>query len=196
MSTAFPAISLRQFDLTLNENRALFESTITRRRQVVTLAGGTADRWEGIAETRPLDATNARTMMAFLATVGLYGPFDIRDPTYSGAQSGVASALVQGGTQTGTSLIVDGVTPSTLILRAGEYFQVGTEYKLVTANATSNGGGVLTINFKPALRVSPADNATVTFNTPRLFLLLTSMPANAPSLSRQRVFTFSFEEAI
>lgn len=195
MSTAFPtSVKLTQFDLVLNENKAMTQSLLTRQRQVVTLSAGTADRWEGVISTAPLD--DARAMMAFLLTVGLYGTFDIRDPRYTGAQSGQTSILVNGGSQSGTSLICDAATPSVICVRAGEFFQVGTEYKMATSDATADGSGNVTLNFRPAIRTSPANNAAVALNTPRLYAILTSMPAKAPDANLLHTFTFSFEEAL
>lgn len=197
MSTAFPtSIKLTQFDLGLNENKAMSQSLITRKRQVVTLSGGTGDRWEGVISTAPLDDGYARTFMAFLASVRLYGEFDIRDPRYTGAQSGQTSILVKGASQSGTALNCDGATASVICVRAGEYFQVNNEYKIATADATADGSGNVTLNFKPALRASPADNAAVTLNAPRLYALLTSMPPKSPDQNLLHTFTFSYEEVL
>lgn len=196
MSEAFPAIDIREFRLDLNENKALSESIFNRKRQVVSLAGGTGDRWEGVLSTPILESANTRTMMNFLVKVGIYGRFTLAHPDYSGPASGETSGLVQGASQSGTSLVVDGVTASTLILSEGEFFQVGDEFKRMTADATSNASGVVTLNFKPALRVSPADNATVTFTSPKLLLELTSMPSEDLDFTGWTKFTISFQEAM
>ena len=71
------------------------------------------------------------------------------------------TVLVQGGSQTGTSLTVDGLTSAP---QAGDTFSVaGVELVYtVTADATvSSGSSTLTIS--PALDSSPADNAAITF---------------------------------
>ena len=71
------------------------------------------------------------------------------------------TVLVNGGSQTGTSLIVDGLTGTP---QAGDTFTVAGIEKVytVTSDATvSSGGATLTIN--PALASSPADNAAITF---------------------------------
>lgn len=195
--TAWPSsIGLQEFELLPVENKALSESVFTRQRQVTSLSGGTSDRWVGKLTTNPLDFTAAKAFMAWQATVGLYGRFNIGDPMYTGASTGQTVGLVKGASQSGTSLIVDGLTVSVLAISAGEYFQVRDEYKIVKANATANGSGEATITFWPALRVSPADNDPVTFNTPKLVLELTSLASKAPSPNRLHVFTLSFQEAL
>lgn len=199
MSTAFPSSLLTKIGrqvLALNENKAQSESLFTRKRQTVTLSGGTGDRWEGVLETVPLSVADVKTMWAFLHQVGMYGEFTIGDTDYSGPVSGATTGLVQGAGQSGTSLIVDGVAAGTTILRAGEYFQVRTEFKVATADCTSNGSGVVTLVFKPALRVSPADNDPVTFNTPKLLLQLLSMPSKDTDSLGMATFSLPFQESI
>lgn len=193
---AFPSVKLSRFDLSLSEAKASTESLFTRFRQVTSLSGGTADRWEGLFETAPLDAQAAKAMMGWGAAVGLFGAFNIADPMYTGPTSGQSTGQVQGAGQTGTSLIVDNVANSTTIVRTGEYFQVGDQYFIATADCTSNGSGVVTLNFRPALRASPADNATVTFTGARLTLRLTSELVKSPDANLLHRFSASFEEYI
>jgi len=71
------------------------------------------------------------------------------------------TVLVNGASQTGTSLAVDGLTGTP---QAGDTFTVAGIEKVytVTSDATvSSGGSTLAIN--PALASSPADNAAITF---------------------------------
>lgn len=183
-----------RFDL--NENIASFESSFTRQLTTVTLSGGTADRWEGVLSTPTLTAAQVQTMWAFLTTVGLFGQFTVEDPDYTGPASGESNGLVMGASQSGTSLVCDGFSNNTLILSAGEWFQVGNEMKLVTADATSNGSGEVTFNFKPALRVSPANNDAVILNSPVFLLRLTSIPSRSTDGLKMGEFVVSFEEAV
>lgn len=193
--TAFPSgVKLVRFSLTLDQNRASSESLFTRRRQVTSLSGGTADRWVGLFETIPLNATTAKSMTSFFATVGLYGVFNMPNPWYSGPTAGTTTALVQGAGQSGTSLIVDGLPATTTVAVAGDYFQVGDEFKILKSNATTSGGGVVTLSFEPALRVSPADNATVTFTGARITARLTTIPEFSQDQNRLFTFSASFEE--
>lgn len=200
MTVAFPSsllTKIKRFRLDFNENAASYESILTRKRQVVTLSAGTADRWEGLIETISLmSAADIRTMWSFLVKVGLTDTFTIGDPDYTGPASGQTSILVNGGSQSGTSLNCDAATPSVQTLAEGEWFQVGTEMKLVVANATANGSGQVTLSFRPALRTSPADNATVTLSNPQMLLRLTGAPSRDTDEAKIGVFALPFVEAL
>lgn len=71
------------------------------------------------------------------------------------------TVLVNGGSQTGTSLIVDGLTG---VPQIGDTFSLaGVEkvYTITSSVTVTSGGATLTIS--PALASSPADNAAITF---------------------------------
>ena len=71
------------------------------------------------------------------------------------------TTLVNGASQTGTSLIVDGLTAAP---QAQDQFTIAGVAKIYTVTATatvSSGGSTLSID--PALASSPADNAVITF---------------------------------
>jgi len=71
------------------------------------------------------------------------------------------TVLVNGGSQSGTSLVVDGLTDTP---QAGDVFKVAGIDKIytVTSNASVSSGGA-TLAIAPALASAPADNAAVTF---------------------------------
>ncbi len=71
------------------------------------------------------------------------------------------TALVNGASQTGSSLIVDGLTAAP---QAEDQFTIAGVEKIytVTATATVSSGGA-TLSIDPALASSPADNAAITF---------------------------------
>jgi len=71
------------------------------------------------------------------------------------------TVLVNGASQTGSSLIVDGLTAAP---QAGDIFKVAGIDKVytVTADATVSSGGA-TVAINPALDSSPADDAAITF---------------------------------
>lgn len=87
-------------------------------------------------------------------------PSDIGNP---------GTPLVNGAGQTGTSLVLDGLTVAYAI-KAGMKFSVIVSSRrylhVVTDDVTANGSGQATVTFAPMLRVSPADNATVEFAQP------------------------------
>ena len=49
---------------------------------------------------------------------------------------------------------------------------VNSELKMVTADETSDGSGNLTINFEPALRSSPSNNAALTISSCTAVMML------------------------
>jgi len=73
------------------------------------------------------------------------------------------TTLVNGGAQTGTSLIVDGLTAAP---QAGDTFTIAGVNLIYTvlADATVTTGGA-TLSINPALASSPSDNAAITFLT-------------------------------
>jgi hypothetical protein len=73
------------------------------------------------------------------------------------------TVLVNGGAQTGTSLIVDGLTDAP---KAGDTFTIAGVEKVYTvlSNATVTSGGA-TLSINPTLASSPADNAAITWLT-------------------------------
>jgi len=93
------------------------------------------------------------------------------------------TVLTQGGSQTGTSLVVDGVSLDTYVPQAGDTFTVAGVEKVytITSNATVS-SGVSTLTITPALASSPADNVAITF-------LSSSLPGGAKA--RFNLFNFN-----
>ena len=89
--------------------------------------------------------------------------FTVGLPAFVPLGAATGSPKVNGASQSGLSLITDGWTVSTLILKAGDWVQIENDIKVysVTSDATSNGSGQVTINIYPALRRVPADNAAL-----------------------------------
>ena len=83
----------------------------------------------------------------------------------------LGTPLVNGATQAGTSLIVDGLTAGVTI-PAFTFFSLsvsGRNYLYaVTTATTANGSGQATLPIAPMLRASPADNAALTFSAPQI----------------------------
>lgn len=83
-----------------------------------------------------------------------------------------ADPLVAGSGQLGLSLNCDGAANNDTVGLAGDPIEVNTEVKVLTQDATSNGSGLVTFDFEPALRDSPANNAVVDVKTPKITLRL------------------------
>lgn len=108
---------------------------------------------------------NFEPLLAFLTKqAGQYGTFDLSLSTpFATRGTGSGTPLVNGSSQTGTSLITDGWSNSQTVMKVGDFFTVAGDSKVykLTEDVTSNGSGAATMTFFPALRRSPADNAVI-----------------------------------
>lgn len=136
------------------------------------------EMWSMSFSLPPMARAAAEVWVAFLLSLnGLEGSFLAGQPGYTtpqGTWSG-QSPLVNGASQTGKSLIIDGLTAGATG-KAGDYFQLGTTstsrlYKL-TKDFTANGSGQATIDFQPRLRATPGDNAALTLASPKGMFML------------------------
>ncbi|WP_435007980.1 hypothetical protein P12x_005246 [Tundrisphaera lichenicola] len=146
----------------LETNTQTFTSPLTKSTQRMLLGGA---RWVATYSLPAMRRDKAAYWIAFLdrleGGVNTFNAFDPDCKTPRGA--GTGTPLVNGGSQTGSSLVIDGCTANvTGWLKAGDYFSVNGELKRLTQDANTNGSGQTTLNFKPALRNSPADNAAIT----------------------------------
>lgn len=160
------------FEIALVTPTQIFPSELTGTIQTLELPG---TRWQGMMAFSNLVDEKAHTLRGFLASLRgqsgrFYLPaFDKRIP--SGTALG--SPQVKGVNQTGSTLAIDGCTANqAAFLKAGDYFQVGDELKIMTANAATDSAGETTLNFAPVLRTSPADNAAIITATPKLVAAL------------------------
>jgi hypothetical protein len=95
-------------------------------------------------------------------------------PTTTAAITNRLGPYVYGAGQTGNSLVVWGWQESiTGILKAGDFFSVNGELKMVTADANTDALGRTTLQFEPPLRSAPADLAQVTVDQPTGTFMLT-----------------------
>jgi hypothetical protein len=103
-----------------------------------------------------------------LARLSSFGNFfKASPPGYSSPIYSGSAPQVNGANQLGTTISLKNITPSAVVFRSGEYFEVNGELKIVTATATANGSGIASVNFEPALRASPADSASVVISSPK-----------------------------
>jgi hypothetical protein len=95
-------------------------------------------------------------------------------PTTTAAITNRLGPYVYGAGQTGNSLVVWGWQESiTGILKAGDFFSVNGELKMVTADANTDALGRTTLQFEPPLRSAPPDLAQVTVDQPTGTFMLT-----------------------
>lgn len=157
----------------LETNTQTFESPLTKNVQRVLLGGA---RWSLSVTLPRMNRQQAAPWQAFLLGLeGQVNTFSGFDPDTKYPRGNVAGStpLVKNGSQTGSSLTTDGWAASTVVLKAGDYFSVNGELKMVTSDVTSDGSGNATVSFKPALRSSPADNAPLTVTNATCTMILT-----------------------
>ena len=108
-------------------------------------------------------ATFAPLWAFLLSREGRSKTFTVSLPAFTPLGAATGTPLVNGASQAGTALITDGWSNSTLVLKAGDWIQIENDAKVysVTADATSNGSGQVTISIYPALRRTPPDNAPI-----------------------------------
>ena len=140
--------------------------------------------WGGEVSTIPLTAAKAALWSAWITSMnGQENTFYMGDMGQQTAQGEAGGTpLVNGASQTGTSLIIDGCTISqTAWLKAGDYFSLGSStskrlYKCLE-DADTDAGGNVTLNIWPNLRSSPANNDALDITNPRTTCILTENTA-------------------
>lgn len=160
--------------------------------------------WTADVTLKPMKRADAEQWNAWLFSLrGQLGTFLMGDPMGATAR-GVATGtpLVNGGSQTGGSLVIDGATNSTTgWLLAGDYIQLGSgssaRLHKVLADANSDGSGNVTLDIWPHIRVAPADNDTVTVsNAKGLFRLSSNEQGFSINESAIYGMTFAAMEAV
>lgn len=198
MAINFPLTNFVNSSFNIEFNTLEFKSTFTNTSQRVGLSTGI---WSAQYSLPVMDRDDIAVWRAFFASLqGRKNTFFAYDPDYTTPRgSATGTPLVDGASQTGTSLITDGWTPSTTgILKAGDYFSVGGELKMVTQDADSDGAGACTLNFQPAIRNSPSDNASITTTNPKCEMYLNAdiIQIQTNFLKHSMPLSFSGVEAI
>ena len=141
------------------------QSPFTYAQQAVAHSG---QRWECDVTLPQMSRADAEQWIAFLVSLrGQFGTFTLGDPTGASPRgSAGGTPLVNGASQTGGTLNIDGCTASqTGWLKAGDYIQLGTAgtatLHKVLADADSNGSGEVSLDIWPYIRTAPANDATV-----------------------------------
>ena len=160
--------------------------------------------WQADVSLPPMKRADAEQWIAWLVSLrGQYGTFNMGDPVGCALLgAGGGTPIVNGASQTGEALIIDGCTASvTGWLKAGDYVQLGaagtaTLHK-VLADVNTNASGQTTLSLWPYIRSAPADNATVVIsNTVGRWRLSTN--ETAWSVNEMAIYgiTFSAMEAV
>ncbi len=170
MSISYPLTfpthtNVRSIDLRAVNAVAMSMSPFTYKQQVFAHQG---QRWEADVTLPPMKRSDAEQWVAWLVSLkGLRGTFLMGDPvgcTPRGSAGG--TPLVNGASQTGDTLNIDGCTASqTPWIKAGDYIQLGSASSAslhkVLADANSDGSGEVVLDIWPNINVAQADNATI-----------------------------------
>lgn len=160
----------------LRSNTQTFRSPLDGTVQTIELPGAV---WAASLSWPVLPVAQWRAMQAWLAQLrGSSGRFYYGPPhaTARQATGTIGTPLVNGGSQTGATLNVDGFGASQSVFLAGDFIAydtaVGRSLHVITANATSNGSGQAALAIEPPIRVSPADNAAIIHSSPTCVMRL------------------------
>lgn len=158
----------------LARNQAMTRDPYAQKRKVIHRQG---DGWLAQFELPPLkDIGDRADWITFLVSCqGIVGTFYAFDPMHTTPRGSAAGTpLVDGASQAGTTLDTKGWDASeTNILRKYDYFELESRYYQVQEDANSDGGGLSTLVFEPALRTAPADSAALTTTNPKCIMSLT-----------------------
>jgi hypothetical protein len=193
----FPTtFGVSQFTIDLVKAVSVTESPFSFAQQVQEHPG---EAWEISFVMNLLNREQAETYNSFLLRLaGRVGTFTMTIPG-SEEPRGVATGtpLVNGASQTGRDLNIDGVTASTTgIYKAGDFIQLGTgsstKLHKILKDVDSNGSGEATLELAPKIITAPADNASIVTSNPKgLFRLKNNK--NPINITPPNQFTLSIQ---
>ncbi len=147
-----------------------------------------------------LRATFAPLWSFLVSRAGQASTFTLSLPGL-GAPRGTAAGtpVVASGGQSGTSLATSGWSPSSAILKQGDFIEIEGDRKVyqITADVSSNGSGLATLSLYPALRRIPLSGVTV--HTDVVFTVALSsdvLPADFDQCLTTRGFNVSLVEIL
>jgi hypothetical protein len=186
--TNFPGFTT--YDLILGRKSVGLRSPFTGKRQTLAMPYAV---WILQATYSKADLVNAGKLRSFLAQLdGQANNFRLKLPDYHSPSTGYAgpAGAVNGANQVGTSLITNGWSNSVALFKEGDYFNINDELKLITADVSSNGSGQATLNFKPAIRTSPANALALGVVDPTVLLVSTDDNAASWKLTPPILYDF------
>lgn len=172
---AFPTITPNSSSFELVSNTRIFQSPLTNAIQTTTRKGSL---WRISMQFNNLSGSDRATLQAFLSKLnGAEHRFTVHDHSFTRRGAGGGTPLVNGASQTGTSLVLDGASSSVNNwLMTGDYISFNNELHMVTADTNSDGSGNVTLPIAPPIRKSPADDLAVDIAAPidGVFILTSS----------------------
>lgn len=118
-----------------------------------------------------LTPTCARALLGVILKAQSLGSTVITPFPQPAPTTALGTPLVNGASQAGSSLIIDGLTAGVTV-KAGLFFSMTISSRnylhAVTDDVTANGSGQATLSIAPMLRATPADNAALSFTAPKI----------------------------
>lgn len=173
----FPSITPTTSTFELVSNTRTYQSPLTNAVQTSSRKGSL---WRASLQFSNLSGDARQEMQAFVVKLnGQQHRFTLHDHSYTRRGTGGGSLVVNGGSQSGTSLVCDGATASvTNYLRAGDYISFNNELHMVVADTDSDSSGNVTISIAPPIRKTPSDNASVDYTAPVSGVFMLAGPAS------------------
>jgi len=173
----FPAITPSTNTFELVANTRTFQSPLTNAIQTSSRKGSL---WRASLQFNNLSGADRKVMQAFLVKLnGQEHRFTLHDHSHTRRGAGGGTLRVNGGTQSGTSLVCDGATASVAnYLRSGDYISFNNELHMIVADANSDGSGNITLSIAPPIRKTPADDTVVDYTVPVSGVFLLAGPAS------------------
>lgn len=135
------------------------QSPFTFKQQVIRFTG---DRWEASVTIPPVSRELAEPWVAFLLRCkGPTNTFNLGDPTATTNLGDIAGMTITG--TAGADSVTVGATSGTI--KAGDYFQVGTNENSKLYKALNDAGNTDTLDIFPRLRAN-ATTASVSTTAP------------------------------
>ncbi len=170
-------------------------SPFSMKSQTLSYGG---EAWRAEISLDPMPRTEVGDWLAFLTALrGKHGTFLLgNELTKTPQGTGAGSPLVNGASQTGYSLVTDGWTPSSNVLKPGDFIQIDNSLYMNLVNVTASGGGAATLDIWPSLR-GHADNATIITSNPKCLMRLADNVQTIIDTPQTSLFSISFgcEEA-
>ena len=162
---SFPNITPASSTWELVTNTKTFRSPLTNAVQTANRKGSL---WKVSLPFNNLHTGDRADLQAFLTKLnGQEHRFNLHDHAYTRRGTGGGTPLVNGGSQTGASIVLDGATASvTNWLRAGDYLSFNNQLFMATSDVNSDGSGNVTVPIAPPIRTSPSDNTAVDIVAP------------------------------
>lgn len=218
-------LKIAKASFALDVNDTVFESDISRIVNVQSHGAGTTDRFTGELATNNLKKSDWLDLTAWINSLkGRQGTFLVNDPdrefpqtfivnpgptadntiitadnTIITADSGEFPGVgaVDGAGQSGNSLNTLNWPLNSTIMKVGDMFQQQVQAHMLTEDAVTDAFGKVTLQFEPAIRTNPPDNAVI--KTKKAQIIARRISSAIPFQTEEVAFrpiTIGFEEVI